>query len=182
MSQTIIICGSQMHFRLILTCGVDVPLFICLCPICLKVPTLLLPQYNKSENKFELKTEFSSCHLAQLSTGILGRMFPFFIVKISQCQSLIELGFCKHILLSFTSSISWVNSSLLRNEGFQSCLTSQVSFCAVMSEKRKGRGLSVLNDRNRGNSGWEKVYQSMTETKGETYEGVSKRRKNSNTV
>lgn len=41
------------------------------------------------------------------------------------------------ILLSFTSSISWVNSSLLRNDGFQSCRTSQVSLRAVMSETLK---------------------------------------------
>lgn len=41
-----------------------------------------------------------------------------------------------HLKVLFTSNISWVNSSLLRNEGFQSCWMSQISVWAETSENK----------------------------------------------
>lgn len=51
----------------------------------------------------------------------------------------------------FTSSINWVNSSLLRNEGFQSCLISHDSVWAVISGQEKRREESSHNERQKKN-------------------------------
>lgn len=121
LSHIIIICGSWMHYQMILTCVIDVLLFtIYGASICLKVITFSTPV------KIQFSWKLNSHHvILPSSPWAFLKCFLFFLVLY------------KYILLGFTSSISWVNSSLLRNDGFQSCLTSQVSFCAVMSETDK---------------------------------------------